>query len=65
MERKIANILLRIFMGIWILLSLTLLVMLICSDKPLKDNIGYFFQVIIAIGVSVWLGAYIWKNSKH
>ena len=52
-------------MAIWILVTLTLLVMLICSDKPFQDNIGYFFQVLIAIGVSVWLGAYIWKNSKQ
>lgn len=65
MDRKIGNILLRIFMAIWILVTLTLLVMLICSDKPFQDNIGYFFQVLIAIGVSVWLGAYIWKNSKQ
>lgn len=65
MDRKIGNILLRIFMAIWILVTLTLLVMLICSDKPFRDNIGYFFQVLIAVGVSVWLGAYIWKNSKQ
>ena len=65
MDRKIANILLRIFMGIWILVSLTMLVMLLCSDKPLKDNIEYVFQVLVAIAVSVWLGAYIWKNSKR
>lgn len=65
MDRKIGNILLRIFMAIWILVTLTLLVMLICSDKPFQDNIGYFFQVLIAVGVSVWLGAYIWKNSKQ
>ena len=65
MDRKTGNILLRIFMAIWILVTLTLLVMLICSDKPFQDNIGYFFQVLIAIGVSVWLGAYIWKNSKQ
>ena len=65
MDRKIANILLRIFMGIWISVSLIMLILLLCEDKPLQENLEYVSQVVIAIGVSIWLGAYIWKNSKQ
>ena len=64
MKPKLANVLLRIFMGIWILLSVIMLVVLLCNGR-FHVNRDYVFQVLVAIIGSVGIGAYIWKNSKH
>lgn len=63
MKRKLANILIRVFMGLWILLSIVMLIVLLSKGK-FQVNKEYIYQVLIAIGGSIWIGTYIWKNSK-
>ena len=64
MDRKKANIILRIFMGLWICLGLVILIICLCNGGCLSSNLKYLIQLIVALFCSVWLGAHIWKNTK-
>ena len=64
MDMKKANIVLRVFMAIWILLSIALLILLLCNGALSRDNMKYVFQLLVSIVCSIWLGIYIWKHGK-
>jgi hypothetical protein len=64
MDRRKANIILRVFIGIWIFLGLTVVIFYACSCSCLQSSMKYLIQLIIALFCSVWLGVYIWKNSN-
>ena len=64
MDRKIANIILKVFAAVWILVSAVALVIILAMDSPLKENLQYFCQLLISLFCSLWLGVYIWKDRK-
>ena len=64
MDRKKANIILRIFMAMWILFGLVILTLLICNWPNIQNNVKYVINLLVALPCTLWLGAYIWKHGK-
>lgn len=64
MNRKTANIILGVFICIWIMFSLAVLLVLLFRGD--MQNIGweYIVQLLISLLISMWLGFRIWKYNK-
>ena len=64
MDRQKANIVLRILLAIWIIISLVLLALLICNWSRCQDNVKYMIQLATSLTCTIWLGIYVWKHGK-
>lgn len=64
MNRKTANIILGVFICIWVLFSLAILLVLLFRGDMQKVGLEYIIQLIISLLISLWLGFRIWKNDK-
>ena len=62
MDRKKANIVLRVFMAIWIIITLVLLTLLICNWSHCQENVKYVIQLAASLTCTIWLGVYVWKH---
>ena len=65
MDRKVVNIILQIVFTIWVFITLTIMVVILCSDACLKDNLEYVIQITISLICSIWLGVYIFKHPSQ
>lgn len=63
MDRKVVNIILLIVFAIWFFIALTILVVIICSDACLRDNLKDIIQITISLICSIWLGVCIFKRT--
>ncbi len=64
MNRKLANTILRTFIAIWILVSLTILIVLLCGEACLDENLKHVIQVAVSLLCSIWMGVYFFKHSS-
>ena len=64
MDRQKANIVLRILLAIWIIISLVLLALLIFNWSRCQDNVKYMIQLAASLTCTIWLGVYVWKHGK-
>jgi uncharacterized membrane protein YqjE len=65
MDRKVVNIILQIVFAIWVFMTLTILVVILCSDACLQDNLKYIIQIAISLLCSIWLGVCIFKRTSE
>lgn len=64
MDRTTTNIILQIFVAIWVLLSLIGLVLILISDIFLQDKLSLLISLLISLLCSLWLSRYIWNYRK-
>ena len=63
MDRKVVNIILQIVFAIWVFITLTILVVILCSDACLRDNLKDIIQITISFLCSIWLGVCVFKRT--
>ena len=59
MDRKTANIIIRVFVALWILLSAVILCMLLCADNAWQEYREFIIQLAVSLLCSICLGIYI------
>lgn len=65
MKKEVANLIIRVFIAIWILLSLVILIFLLCSDGCVFENMKYIMQAATSLICSVCLEIYVVRCSSR
>ena len=63
MNRRIANMILGILAFLWILLSLSLLLVVLFRGDPLQDSLKYIIQFVLSLFFSIRVGSHIWRHN--
>ena len=61
MKIKTANIVLKIFVAVWIILMLGALGVILFDNIPFHEEIKLFIQILISLLCGVVLGIYVYK----
>lgn len=59
MGRKTANIIIRVFVAIWMLLNTVILCQLLCADNAWQEYRELIIQLAVSLFCSICLGIYI------
>ena len=63
MDRKTANIIICVFVALWILLSAVILCLLLCADNAWQDYKNTIIQLALSLFCSILLGVYVKKRT--